>query len=109
STAPGAILLNMEMSGYQAALMPAGHPIAMATGSRSILGGGPGLKTSRGVTLRSTTAAGCTGEASGDGLLAQSTFAHTTLRHWSRGLAALAGVEVSASALVAAEDLAGAR
>src|SRR5229473_646217 len=102
NTAPGVMFLNTGTCGFRAALMPVGRHIATAIGSGFPHGDGPGLKTSRGDTLRSTMAAGSTTTISGDGRLVRSTSARTTLLRWSRG-SAEAGAVVSALASV--EDL----
>src|SRR6266567_6932196 len=107
STVPGAMFLNTETFGSQAVWTRAGRPIAMAIGSGLRPGDGPGLKTSPGDTLPSTTAAGCITTIFGDGRLDRSMPAPTTLPHWSHGLVVRAGARTSDS--VSAEVLVGAR
>src|SRR5213080_1118600 len=84
--------------------MPDGLRIATATGRGLIRGDGPGLKTSLGVTLRSTTDAGSITTTIGDGRLARSMIARTTLPRCLRGSEARDGVLELDSVVAMATD-----
>src|SRR5713101_5756170 len=95
NTAPGAMFRNTGTSGRRVMLKRGGLRIATATGFGLIRGDGPGLKTSPGVMLRSTMAAGCTTTTTGGGRRDRFMFARTIRRHWSHGLVARAGARAS--------------
>src|SRR5881398_891330 len=84
--------------------MPDGLHIGTATGHGLIRGDGPGLKTSLGVMLRSTTDAGSITTTTGDGRLDRSMLARTTRPRWLRGSAARDGVLELDSVVAMATD-----
>src|SRR6266496_1356091 len=91
NTVRGAILPITVTSGCPVPSGWVGRLIATDTGSGSARGARPGLKTSPGDTLHSTMAAGFITTIIGDGRLAQSMFARTTLQRWSPGSVARDG------------------
>src|SRR6266568_48555 len=109
NTGTGGTPQNMQTCGCLAGLPSAGLLIATATGFGLIHGDGPGLKTSHGATLRSTTDAGCTTTTTGDGLRDRSMFVRTIRQRWSRGLVARVGAPALDLASATAGESDGAR
>src|SRR5438309_10680985 len=79
-------------------LLPAGLHTITDTVFGKRHGDGPGLTTSAGVLLHSTTAAGYMGTSVGDGLRDRSTRARSMRRRWGHGSAVDSGSVVGSGA-----------
>src|SRR6185312_15291738 len=105
NTDSGETRRSTDQSGFRAALEWGGRLTGTVTGFGSIRGAGPGLTTSLGAMLPSTTVAGSITTITGAGLRDRSGTGRTTLLLWSRGLV----VQDGESALASAAAMDGAR